>query len=133
MPEKENVEVMKTALEAFNQRDGEAFDALLTKDAQIVPVRAALEGTVFRGRNAATQYCVAVDESWENLRWEIEEIRNGDDWVLALGQIRGRGRGSGAALDARAGWVARFREGEITNFQTYADRSEALRAVGLSG
>jgi ketosteroid isomerase-like protein len=126
-----NVKIMQTAVEAFNRRDGEAFGELLTPDAEIVPVRAALEGTVFRGPDAASQYCAAVDESWENLRWEVEEIRDEDDWVLALGQIRGRGRGSGAALDVRAGWVARFRDGAIANFHTYAERSEALKAVGL--
>jgi ketosteroid isomerase-like protein len=131
MPEK-NLETMRTALAAFNRRDGEAFGALLAREAEIVPVRAALEGTVFSGPDAAAQYCAAVDESWEDLIWEVEEIRDGDDWVLALGQIRGRGRGSGAALDVRAGWVARFRDGAITNFHTYADRSEALKAVGLS-
>jgi ketosteroid isomerase-like protein len=128
----ENVEVMRAAVEAFNHRDGERFDALLDSNAEIVPVRAALEGTVYRGPDAAAQYCAAVDESWENLRWEIEEIQDGGSWVLALGRIRGDGRGSGATIDARAGWVARFREGLVTNFHTYADRAEALEAVGLS-
>ena len=128
----ENVAVMRAAMEAFNRRDGEAFGAHLSRDAEIVPVRAALEGTVYRGPDAAAQYCAAVDESWENLRWEIEEIRDGGSWVLALGRIRGGGRGSGAAIDVRAGWVARFREGLVTSFHTYADRAEALQAVGLS-
>ena len=127
----ENVETVRAAMEAFNRRDGERFGALLARDAEIVPVRAVLEGTVYRGPEAAVQYCTAVDESWENLRWEVEEIRDGGAWVLALGHIRGRGRGSGAAIDARAGWVARFREGLVTNFRTYTDRAEALEAVGL--
>jgi hypothetical protein len=35
----------------------------------------------------------------------------------------------GAAIDARPGWVAHFREGLVTSFHTYADRSEALKAV----
>jgi ketosteroid isomerase-like protein len=129
---RQNVEIMQAAMEAFNRRDGEGFGALLASDAEIVPVRAALEGTVYRGADAAAQYCAAVDESWENLSWEVEEIRDGDSWVLALGRIRGSGRGSGAAIDARAGWVARFREGLVTSFHTYAERSEALKAVGLS-
>jgi ketosteroid isomerase-like protein len=127
----ENVEIMRSALEAFNRRDGESFDAFLSTDAEIVPVRVALEGTVYRGPNAATQYCAAVEGSWENLRWQVEEIRDGDGWVLALGRIRGQGRDSGAAIDSRAGWVAHFREGLITRFQTYANRTEALEAAGL--
>ncbi len=129
---RENVEVVRAAMEAFNRRDGVGFAAFLTADAEIVPVRAALEGTVYRGSDAAAQYCAAVDESWENLTWEVEEIRDGGGWVLALGRIRGRGRSSGAAIDARAGWVVPFREGLVTSFQTYPDRAEALKAASLS-
>jgi len=128
----ENVEIMRAAMEAFNRRDGEAFGAHLAEDAVIVPVRSAVDGTVFRGPDAATQYCAAVDDSWVNLEWDIEDFRDGSGWVLALGRIRGEGRDSGAAIDARAGWVARFRDGMVTDFHTYADRGEALEAVGLS-
>jgi len=128
----ENVEAVRAAMQAFNRRDGETFGAFLADDAEIVPVRAVVEGTVYRGPDAGAQYCAAVEASWENLRWEVEEIRDGGEWVIALGRIRGSGRGSGAVIDARAGWVARFRDGLVTNFHTYADRTEALEAVGLS-
>jgi ketosteroid isomerase-like protein len=128
----ENVERMRGAMEAFNQRDGAALDAFLATDAEVVPVRAALEGTTYRGRDAGTRYCTAVIQSWEDLRWDVEELRGGDDWVLALGHIRGHGRGSGAAIDAKAGWLAQFRDGLITRFQTYANQTEALEAAGLS-
>jgi ketosteroid isomerase-like protein len=129
----ENVETMRAALAAFGRRDGKAFGALLDKDAEIVPVRAALEGIVYRGPAAGMEYCAAVDASWEDLTWEIEDVRHGEDWVLALGRIRGRGRDSGANIDARGGWVARFRAGLITNFQTHSNRAAALKAVGLEG
>lgn len=127
----ENAEIMRTAMDAFNRRDVEGLGAFLARDAEIVPVRAALEGTVYRDPDAVAQYCAAVDESWENLTWEVEKVRDGGSWVLALGRIRGGGRGSGAVIDARAGWVAHFREGLVTSFHTYADRGEALDAVGL--
>jgi ketosteroid isomerase-like protein len=128
-----NVDAMRTAMEAFNRRDGESFNALLTEDAEIVPVRAALEGTTYRGAEAGTEYCAAVEKSWDDLGWEIEELRDGGDWVLAVGRIRGQGRDSGAAIDSRAGWVAHFRDGLIARFQTYANREDALEAVGMHG
>jgi ketosteroid isomerase-like protein len=128
----ENVEVMRTAMEAFNRRDGDGFDALLAPDAEVVPVRASLEGTTYRGGDAGTQYCAAVERSWEDLGWEIDELRDRGDAVLALGHIRGQGRDSGVTIDSRAGWIAQFREGRIVRFQTYADRNEALEAAGLS-
>jgi ketosteroid isomerase-like protein len=129
---RENVEAMRAAMEAFNRRDGEGLSALLASDAEVVPMRTVLDGTVYRGPDAAAQYCVAVEESWENLKWEVEELRDGGGWVLALGRIQGRGRESGAQVDARAGWVALFRDGLVTSFHTYSDRDEALEAVGLS-
>jgi ketosteroid isomerase-like protein len=128
----ENVEVMRRAMDAFNRGDGKAFDRLLTSDAEVVPVRAALEGTTYRGLDAGTQYCTAVDQSWANLGWEVEEIRDGGEQILALGHIRGEGRDSGVAIDARAGWLAHFSEGRITRFQTFANRDDALEAAGLS-
>jgi ketosteroid isomerase-like protein len=128
----ENVDRMRAAMEAFNRRDGAGFDGLLAGDAEIVPVRAAVEGTVYRGSNAGSQYCAAVNQSWVGLRWEVEDVRDGECWVLALGRIRGQGRDSGAAIDAKAGWLAHFHEGVMTRFQTYANRAEALEAAGLS-
>jgi ketosteroid isomerase-like protein len=126
-----NVEAMRLAMEAFNRRDADSFGTFFADDAEIVPVRAALEGTVYRGPDAAAQYCSAVDESWNNLAWEVEDLRDGGTWVLALGRIRGEGRGSGVTIDARAGWIARFSDGLVTSFHTYADRREALEALGL--
>ena len=131
MVSRENVEVVCAAVEAFNRRDGPAFDALLASDAEIVPVRAAVERVSYQGADAGSQYCAAVDERWENARWEVEDIRDDGNWVLVLGHIRGRGRDSGAAFDARAGWVAHLDEGLITRFQTFSDREQALKAVGL--
>jgi hypothetical protein len=88
---RENVETMRAAMEAFNRRDGKVFGAHLAEEAVIVPVRAAVEGTVYRGPNAAAEYCAAVDDSWENLEWHVEEMRDGDDWVLAMGRNSRRG------------------------------------------
>jgi hypothetical protein len=40
----ENVEALRAAMDAFNRRDGEAFGAFLGEDAEIVPVRAVVDG-----------------------------------------------------------------------------------------
>ena len=89
----ENVERMRAALDAVNLRDVEALTALLAKDAEIVPMRAALEGTVFRGPDAVAQWYAALDESWEEMEGKIESVRDLGDRVLVLGRLQGRGRG----------------------------------------
>src|SRR6476659_284746 len=116
----EDVARLQTAVEAFNRRDGARFDRLLASDAVIVPVRAALEGTTFHGHDAGSQYVAAV-----------EEIRESNASVVALGHIRGRGRGTGATIDTSGGWVAHFRDGLMTRFQTCTSRKEALAAADL--
>jgi ketosteroid isomerase-like protein len=125
-----NVETLRAAIEAFNRREGGRFDALLAEDAQIVPARAALEGTVYRGPDAASQYCAAVDGIWEGMTFESEDITDHGDCAVALGRMRGRARTSGAMIDVTAGWVAHFRDGLVTSFHTHADRAKALEAVG---
>jgi len=122
----ENSELLRAAIDAFNRRDANAFGALLTDDAEIVPVRAALERTTYRGPDAAVQYCAAVEESWKNLEWEVDEIRDGGNWVLGLGRIRGEGRGSEAVFDVRGAWLARVQGSLVTHFRTYPDQREAL-------
>ena len=47
-----------------------------------MPVRAAVDGTVYGGRDAGAQYRAAVEEICEILRWDIEEPREGDEWFL---------------------------------------------------
>jgi hypothetical protein len=59
----ENVDRLRAAVEAFNHRDGTAFDQLLAVDAEIVPVRAAVEGTTYKGGDAGSKYCAAVEET----------------------------------------------------------------------
>jgi ketosteroid isomerase-like protein len=129
----ENVESVRAVVEAFNRRDVKALEAFFATDAEIVPVRAAFEGTSYGGPDAAKQWVAAVDESWEELLVEIEETRDGGDRILALGRIRGQGRESGARIDVEAASVAYFRDGLITALHNYTNLAAAVEAAGLSG
>jgi SnoaL-like domain len=104
----ENVQRLQAAIEAFNQREGPTFDRLLAADAEIVPVRAAVEGTTYRGSGAGSQYCAAVDDTWESLTWEVDEIHGVRELVVAVGHIRGKGRETGATIDTSGGWWLNF-------------------------
>jgi len=63
-------------------------------NAEIIPLRAALEGTVYRGENAFAEFWEAVDETWETIRIDADEIVDGGDRVLIIGRLRGRARGT---------------------------------------
>lgn len=100
-----HVETAWRAVDAFNQRDPDAFVALCAKEVEIVPLRAAMDGTVYRGPDAVIRFFAESDEAWERLKLEGIEVRELGERVLGLGTIRGRGRASGAAVDIRGGWV----------------------------
>jgi len=47
------MEIARLMGEYFNRGDREAFQRLFAPDAEIIPLRAALEGTVYRGPSSA--------------------------------------------------------------------------------
>ena len=128
----ENVETVKRALDAFNRRDVEGLVALTTADLQWFPAMPGIvAGDSFHGREGVEQYFAGLAETWVEYRSIVEEFRDLGDSVLMLGQLEGRGRGSGAAVAAPQGTVCEFRGGRISVIRTYLDHADALKAVGL--
>ena len=117
--------------EYFNSGDREAFGGLFAPDAEIIPLRAALEGTVYRGPSSAADFWADTDESWETIGFDPDEIRDLGDRVLLIGRLRAKGRQTGVEVDSRMGVIATFADGKVTRFQTYATVAEALEAAGL--
>jgi ketosteroid isomerase-like protein len=132
MPE-ERVEVARQLIELFNRGDREGLKEIITDDAEIVPLRAALEGTVYRGPNALDDFWAAIDESWETVEMDIDEISEHGDRVLAVGRLRGRARETGMELDSPMAWVATFDEGKVASIRTYVNVAEAREAAEMGG
>jgi ketosteroid isomerase-like protein len=128
----EDVETVRRATDAFNRGDVDALGALLTPDAEIVPLRAAMEETTYQGPQAAAAFLSDSHESWESLHLEESEIRDLGECVLAFGVLRARGRSSGVDVEVRLAWAVRFRDGLITSIRTYTDPAEAIEAAGVS-
>jgi ketosteroid isomerase-like protein len=127
----ENVQIARLMGEYFNSGDRGAFGGLFAPDAEIIPLRAALEGTVYRGPSGAADFWADTDESWETLAFDPDEIRDLGDRVLLIGRLRGKGRQTGVEVDSRIGAIVSFADGNVTRFQTYATVAEALEAAGL--
>lgn len=128
------VELAKRAADAYNRRDVDTFFAeLATPDLEWWPaMRTAYEGGCYRGREGIQQFWADTAETWEELQVGPEEFRDLGDRVLVLGRLQGRGRGSGAPVDAPMANILDFRGGRIWRSRVYLDRAEALRAAGVS-
>ena len=131
---RDKVDVAKRALDAFNRRDVDGFFAeLATHDYELhAGTVRALGGDVYRGREGVQRYAGDRSESWEEVQGVAEEFRDLGDSVLVLGTVRGRGRDSGAPVEAAQVVICDFRGDRIWRCRAYFDRAEGLRAAGLS-
>jgi ketosteroid isomerase-like protein len=85
-----------------------------------------------RGPEGTLEFFRDWIEQWEDLRvdWEFEQ--GSPDAVLAIVDMRGRGRTSGVPVELHFAQVWSFREGVPVRMVFYADTEEGRRAAGLA-
>jgi ketosteroid isomerase-like protein len=125
------VDIARRAIAAFNARDVDAFAALTSPDFEWIPSMSPIEGETFHGRAGIDRYFELLAAAWEHFSVDPEDFRLGAGIVLALGRLEGRGRGSGATVDASLGMAFWLGDGSITRIRGFLDHGEALRALGL--
>jgi ketosteroid isomerase-like protein len=129
---RENVEILKRWVDAFNRRDLDALMETVTPDFALLAAMAdTIDGNSFQRREGMEAFFVDVDSAWEELRLIYDEYRDLGDRVLVLGRLEGRGRGSGVVVETPQGAVAEFRDGKLSSARSYLDHAEALKAVEL--
>jgi ketosteroid isomerase-like protein len=125
-----NVETAKRAMDSYNTRDLDY--ELMTPDFEWTTAMAGVDNEVMRGREGIDNYYESLDAAWERVRIFGGEFRDLGDRVLWLGQMEGRGRGSGATVVSPAASLYEFRDGRISRLRSFLDHGEALRAAGLT-
>jgi ketosteroid isomerase-like protein len=128
----ENVGLIRSMYEAFNDRDLDALMANFTEDVEwrLIGGFADLMGTDFRGRDGVRRF---YDDWIDNLggRGEVERVLEVGDRVAVIATVRTAGRASGAPAELRFGQLFSFRDGLISAVDLYYEASEVLEAVGL--
>ena len=90
----------------------------------------AYEGGCYQGREGVERIAAAIGEVWEEIQAIADQFRDLGDRVLVLGRQVGRGKGSGAQVDAPLAVILDFRGDRIWRVRGYVDRAETLRAAG---
>ena len=76
---------------------------------------------------------IAWLDDFDDLGWEIHEIREERDRVLVRADLTGRMKASGGVIHQAFGAVCSdFRDGMIGEWRWFRTWPEALKAVGLS-
>jgi ketosteroid isomerase-like protein len=127
----ENVQIVRGLVEAFNDRDLDAMAQVMEPGAELYPLRAQLEGKVYRGYDGLREMLADFDQDWDFVRMDAEEFREAGDQVVVLGRLRARGRTSGVDLDVPMGFVWRLRDGKVVYARSFSEPADALRDAGL--
>ena len=120
--------------DAISRRDIEVYLDGLDEDVELHQA-AALLGTkgTFRGKDGAVELLDELAEAFTEIDWRPQRVIDlGDERYLVLLHPKGKGRGSGVALEAKVAHLHEQRDGKTTRVDTYLEWDDAFEAVGLS-
>ena len=130
----ENVELLRRAVDAYNRRDVDALNAELHPEIEwhpALPGLLASSAHAYRGHEGIAQMFDDFFEVLDEIHFEYWEVRDRGDRVVAIGEIRTRGKASGAETVSPYANVAEVRDGKGVKITGYLDPEDALRAAGI--
>jgi ketosteroid isomerase-like protein len=125
----ENVEVIRSLYDGW-LRGEMGLDKL---DLEISMVESTtLPGAVSaHGVVAVERYMRSFVKHWDEIRFEPIEYIDAGDQVVMTARLVGRGKRSGVEVTRDWAYVWTLRDGKALSMIGYADRADALKAVGL--
>jgi ketosteroid isomerase-like protein len=123
----ENVEIVRAAFAALNRGD---FDAILETYDPHVEFVTLLLGT-HHGKEALRTLLEENRQAMPDHRFDLEELIDAGDRVVALVQQRGAGRSSQIAVGNQIAFVFTLKERLVVRQHTFRNKEEALEAAGL--
>ena len=127
----ENVEVVQRFLEAYNQRNLELIVALTDPGFEFRSRFVALESVHRAPEDFPYAYFEMLDDAYEHFEVVLSEFIDAGAAVLAVGLAKWRGKASGAEGETPIFPAFWMRGRKVLRSETFADRAEALEAVGL--
>jgi ketosteroid isomerase-like protein len=110
----------------------EELERLAEPDCEFDFSSAYMDGPVLRGLAAMRDF--GERGPWAgSINFEPEEFMDVDaERVLVLVRFRATAESSGVPVEARVAHLLTLRDGRVRRLKVYANRAEALEAVGLS-
>ena len=131
----ENVDAFKRAMEHLERRDVESILKELDPAVEWHPAFTALLGgetSVYHGHQGTREVIQQFWQVFSQAHFEVAEIRDLGDHVLAIGTMRVRGAESGAEVESPWAYLVRSKKGKAVSIRVYTDPAEAIEAAGIS-
>jgi ketosteroid isomerase-like protein len=126
----ENVDAVRQACAAWERGEWDASAELFDPDLEVVYSTSAFpDAGTYRGGRVVLNAWRRWLEAWDEFRMEFVDVIEAGDHIVALNRLRGRGKESGATVDAEVGVIFDCDRGIIRRM-VFCDRQEALEAAG---
>ena len=128
----ENVEIVRSMYEAFNDGDGERALAYLHPEAELHQPPELPDSGAYYGLAEFQRGINLWLGEWESFRYEIEGLTDAGDKVLMEIRLWGIAKGSGVETERRDVFhLWTIRDGKAQRCEVYFNRPDALEAAGL--
>jgi ketosteroid isomerase-like protein len=127
----ENVEIVRTAIDAWNRGDWDTALGDAAPDLEYDLSRALGPFRGVYGRDEVQRAWADFTEGLTSARLEPQEFIEAGEHVVVPWTFHARGR-DGIEVQARVTWTFTIRDGAIERICMYQERQEALEAAGLS-
>jgi hypothetical protein len=126
----DNLEIAYRAIDAINQRDLDAFLALMDEEVQSVPRLVAVEGDL-HGHDGIRRWWDSLLDAFPDFSIVVVEGRGVGDVALITIRALGHGAGSAVPFDDKTWHASRWQRGRCVWWQVFNTEAEALEAAGL--
>jgi ketosteroid isomerase-like protein len=127
-----NLELVQAAFDAYFRGDEAALLMLVAADVVITQFPEQVDAGEYHGHEGFQRVMADWIGSWDDWSIEILGARESGDVVLANVRQQGRGKGSGAPMQAEATFVFTVRASLIARWQMFSSEEQALEAAGLA-
>jgi ketosteroid isomerase-like protein len=121
--------VSDAAYGALNSGDLEAYLALCAEDVEFTSLLAEAEAATFRGHEGVRVWWDTILGKFEDVRWELLDVRDCGDRGVA--HFRIGGTLSGVPVEQTVWQAVTLRQGKLSWWAPCRTEREALEAVGL--
>jgi ketosteroid isomerase-like protein len=122
-----NVDIARSAYEAFGRGDLEALKAMLSEDGSWYTSEELPLGGETKGRDAIIGDFAQIPNYWSSFSVDPEEFIDAGEWVVVRGTQRAGN--DGGSFEAPFAHLMKFADGMIVRGEFYSDSAKAAKAL----
>jgi ketosteroid isomerase-like protein len=126
----ERIAVAQKLWDAWQRGDIDGMFELIDPDIVSTQFPEQVDVRPYYGHDGVREVMVDWIGTWDDYEIKLLDLREVGESVVAKLHQRGRGKGSGVAMEGDVWFVWRMRGGRMVRWQMFSSEAEALEAAG---